>query len=70
MSDIFQVIDNRPDGANIGYAAADKVSFHGIAPSIQQTAPTALTPATDSTATISAAVNLLITALTNKGIIA
>lgn len=68
-TNIFQVIDNTPDGANIGKTASDKVSFHGITPSIQQTAPSALTGASDSTA-VATAVNLIRTALINKGIVA
>jgi hypothetical protein len=66
----MQVSDNGPDGATFGASATEKVSLFGATPVVQQTAPSALTPATDTTSTISTAVNTIRTALVNVGIIA
>lgn len=70
MSNYFEIMDNCPDGARLGKTASDKWASHGATPCVQQTAPSALTPASDTTATISTAVNTIRTALINKGIIA
>jgi hypothetical protein len=70
MSNYFRIIDQCPDGATLGDSSNAKWAAHGATPCGQQTAPTALTPATDTTSTISTAVNLIRTALVNKGIIA
>lgn len=66
----YKVSDNCPDGCLVGNAATSKVGFYGATPVVQQTAPAALVPASDTTATISAAVNQLRTDLVNLGLIA
>ena len=67
---VERVGTSEPDGTLIGEAAASKWATHGATPCVQQTAPAALVPATDTTATIFTAVNLIRTALVAKGIIA
>lgn len=70
MAEYEQIGSRNPDGMKFGAASTDKISLFGATPVVRQTAPGALTPATDTTATISTAVNLLTTALTNLGLIA
>ena len=67
MANVYQVIDNCPDGANIGKGASDKVSFHGAAPVVQQTKATNFS-AGDSTNTMGAAINAINLTLTNLGL--
>jgi len=64
MSNVYQVVDNCPDGANIGKTAADKIAFHGVAPVIQQATAASATDAS----TVIALANALKLALTNIGI--
>ena len=59
-------LDRIADGTNMGQAPADPISFFGVTPVVQQTAPAAGTDAT----TTQAAVNSLRTALLNLGLIA
>ena len=67
MANVYQVVDNCPDGANIGKAASDKIGFHGVTPVIQQTKATNFA-AGDSTNTMGAAINALNLTLTNLGL--
>lgn len=69
MSNIYQVTDNCPDGAEIGKAATNKVGFFGATPVVQQTKANTLA-AGDSTTTILTAVNALNTAMVNLGLVA
>jgi hypothetical protein len=85
MSDVQQLTDGRPAGANLGQAAADKVALHGATPTIQSSAITSLSTTvyvgTTSVTTVfgfsssAEAINVLstlnsiITALRAKGII-
>ena len=64
-----QLSDGTSDGVLMGQSAADKVGFYGKTPVVQASLVTALvtTPATTDIAT---AVNGVITALKNVGIIA
>ena len=50
MADYNELSDGRPDGVSVGQAVADKVGFHGTAPSAQRSGATqaALTVATMS----------------------
>lgn len=68
MSNYYRIIDQCPDGATLGDSSNAKWAAHGATPCGQQTAPSALTGASDSTA-IATAVNLIRTALLNKGIV-
>jgi len=56
------------DGIQIAGAATDKLGFHGVDPTVQQAAITALANNADGTA-IAAAVNAIITVLEVKGLI-
>lgn len=56
------------DGIQIGGSAADLVGFHGVTPTVQQAAITALANNASGTA-IATAVNAIITALEVKGLI-
>jgi hypothetical protein len=67
---VLELSDSRPEGARMGRLTTDYISFLGATPVARQTAPTALTPASDTTATISTAVNLMRTAMVNYGLIA
>jgi hypothetical protein len=69
MADYEQVGTRNPDGMKFGAAATDKIGLFGSTPVVQQTAPSTLTGASDTTA-VATAVNLLTTALTNLGLIA
>jgi len=66
---VYQVSDNGPDGAVLGKSATEKVALFGATPVVQQSAASALTGASDSTA-VATAVNAINTALTNLGIVA
>ena len=57
------------DGILLGGSAAKKVGFHGAAPVAQAAAITALSNSASGTE-IATAVNAIITALANKGLIA
>lgn len=35
--------DGNPDGVSFGWDTADKISFYGVTPVVQQTSPTAVT---------------------------
>jgi hypothetical protein len=61
-----QLSDYNPDGTNLGQDASDKISFYGKTPVAQASS---VTTGTDS-ATTQAAVNAVITALRNLGLIA
>jgi hypothetical protein len=56
------------DGIQIAGSASDKLGFHGVDPTVQQAAITALANNADGTA-IAAAVNAIITVLEVKGLI-
>jgi hypothetical protein len=69
MANVYQVIDNCPDGANIGKGASDKVGFHGVTPVIQASALTDFTVG-DSTNTMGAAITAINLVLSNLGLTA
>ena len=56
------------DGIQLAGAASDKLGFHGVTPSVQQAAITALGNSASGTE-IATAVNAIITALEVKGLI-
>jgi len=55
--------DGRPDGVTVGASATELVSFYGVTPVAQQTAPAAATSAVTTTD-----FNLMRTALINIGV--
>lgn len=64
-----QLSDARPDGHVLGQSATDKLAFHGADPVVQAAAITNI--ANDASGTlIATAVNSILVALRNKGIIA
>lgn len=63
-----QISDGNDDGQVLGQSATDKVAFHGATPVAQASAITLASAAT--VATTNAAVQDIITALTNKGLLA
>ena len=69
MANVYQVVDNCPDGCNIGKAASDKVAFHWVTPVIQASALTDFTVG-DSTNTMGAAITAINLVLSNLGLTA
>jgi hypothetical protein len=76
-----QVTYNCPDGATMGRATTEKISFYGVTPVVQASAVTAVTTTASTTTTpygytstqadaIVTAVNAIITALKNIGVTA
>ena len=66
MATVKQVSDGGPDGLKIGQSVTDLVAFHGVTP-IACATVAALT--SGSLGDANTAVNAVITALKNKGII-
>jgi len=69
QSDNFLFTGESTDGVQIAGAAADKLAFHGSTPVIQAAAITNLGNAATGTE-IATAVNAVLVALRNKGLIA
>lgn len=65
---VQELSDGNPDGARIGSSASELVSFHGATPVDQAAAITLATGAT--AATITLAVQNILIALREKGLIA
>lgn len=65
----FKVSDNCPDGCLVGNSATAKVGFYGATPVVQQTAASAVTGASDSTA-VAAAITAISLTLSNLGLTA
>lgn len=64
----YSVSTNSPDGTEIGTSATEKVAFHGATPVAQAAVITLATGAT--IATVVTAVQSILTALKNKGLVA
>jgi hypothetical protein len=82
MAEYNQLSDGRPDGVQLGKSASDKVALHGATPVVQavtvaalattgvsQSSPYGFTTSAQGDALV-AAVNSILVALKNKGIIA
>ena len=65
---VNQLSDARPDGAQLGQSATDKVGFFGTTPVVQQ-AITAVGTTTATTALNETRITRLYTALVNLGLI-
>lgn len=61
-----QLSDSNPDGVSLGQAATDKISFYGVTPIVQ---PAIIATATATATNAAAAVNSVILALQNLGLI-
>jgi hypothetical protein len=63
--------DQNPDGMVLGWNTTDKISFFGATPVLRQTAATAVDATTTTySSTMGTAINAIITALTNLGLVA
>ena len=66
---VKQLSDGQADGVTLGQSSTDKVGFHGVTPVVRAAAITNLANDANGTA-IATAVNAILVALRNKGLIA
>lgn len=69
MPEYNQLSDGRPDGAQLGQSASDKVAFHGATP-VAKASYIATITASTTLSQLVVNVNALLDALKTKGLIA